>query len=489
MKKRVLAAALTAAMAAGSLAPATVSAADDMVTLSLWIPTLATFQDDAVAEVENAINEYMGEKYGIQVDLEYVEIGNFEQAVNLAMTTDEVDVTCYFTDAGQFPTLVSNGQLLDITDYFENASDELKNTFTDTEIVASSMDGRMYGLVRKYQYGGHATTVMNKEIVDELGIDAESITTMDQLEEVLYQVHEAYPDIYTLVPQSTSEMTWSWSQICDKTIGLNNYAYADWGSTELKSLFETDGFKEFCSYTNKWYNDGLIMPDALSNTMEGTSMVTAGSAFCCFHNGDIDPLDQIYPNTVQGGIIAPARASAADVGNLQYGISANSAHPDEAFTLLEALYTDSEFATLLAYGIEGEHYVINEEGRADYPEGMTAENEPYGGFAATAAYPNFLILPVKESALYEDAKSTVDEWDAGVEVTPAFGFYYDNSEITDFITAYSNVEEKYRDALMSGSIALDDVLPQIQSELESIGFYDVLADTQAALDEYLANNA
>lgn len=484
MKKKVLAATLAAAMMAGTLAPATVSA-DKMTTLSLWIPSLATYQDDAVAAVETKINEYIGEKYGIQVDLEYVEIGNFEQAVNLAMTTDEVDVTCYFTSEGQLTTYVNNGQLLDITDYFENASEELKNTFTDAEITASSMNGRMYGLVRKYQYGGHGTVVMNKDIVEELGIDAKAITSMDQLEEVLYQVHEAHPDIYTIVPQSTSEMTWAWTMAFDGSIGLTNYAYADWGSTELKSMFETKDFQKFCSYMNKWYNDGLVMPDALSNTMEGTSMVTAGSAFCCIHNEDIDPLDQLYPNTVVSSALTDNRALSTDIGNLQYGISANSAHPDEAFTLLSAMYTDPEFATLLAYGIEGEHYVLNEEGRADYPEGMTAENEPYGGFAATATYPNFLILPTKESALYEDAQTAVNEWDESVNVSPCFGFFYDTSEIADFVTAYSNIQDKYRDALMFGSIALDDVLPQIQSELEEIGFYEVLEDTQKELDKYL----
>lgn len=486
MKKRFLAGALTAAMIAGTLSPAAVSAAD-MTTLSLWIPTLATYTDEAVAEVETAINEYIEEKYNLQVNLEYVEIGNFEQAINLAMTTDEVDVTCYFTGDGQLSNYVANGQLLDITDYFANASEELKNTFTEEEIIASSMNDRMYGLVRKYQYGGHATAVLNKEIVEEMNIDAKSITTMDQLEEVLYQVHEKYPDIYTMVPQSTSEMTWAWTQIADKAIGLTNYAYADWGTTELKSLFETEGFAEFCKYTNKWYKDGLIMSDALSNTMEGSSMVTAGSAFCTLHNGDVDPLDELYPNTVETGVLAPARAIATDIGNLQYGISANSAHPEEAFTLLGAMYTDPEFATLLAYGIEGKHYVLNDKGRAEYPEGMTAETEPYGGFAATATYADFLILPVKETALYEDAKATVEEWDAEVEVTPTFGFFYDTTDKTDFVTAYANLEDKYEDAIMTGSVALDDVLPQIKSELESIGFYDVLADTQAALDEYLAN--
>ena len=35
---------------------------------------------------------------------------------------------------------------------------------------------------------------------------------------------------------------------------------------------------------------------------------------------------------------------------------------------------------------------------------------------------------------------------------------------------------------------LDDVLPQIQSQLKSIGFYDVMADMQTQFDAYLAEN-
>lgn len=260
-----------------------------MVTVSLYIPTLAPYTEDAISEVQDAVNEHLAENYGIQTKLTYIEMGNFEKSINLAMTTDELDVTCYFTGNGQLSNYVGNGQLLDITDYFNNASDELKNTFTDAEIMASSMNGRMYGLVRKYQFGGQEVVVMNKEIVEELGIDPMSVRDMDSLGEVLYQVHEAHPEIYALVPQSTNDMTWCKPWI--EGIGLTSFAYTnDIDSTEVGSIFELDSFREFCSYTNKWYNDGLIMPDAVSNTQEGSSMVTAGAAFAALHNADIDPL-------------------------------------------------------------------------------------------------------------------------------------------------------------------------------------------------------
>lgn len=503
MKKKIVAALLSAAMTLGLLtgcggqgstggdasAPAQGAAGaastGDMVTVSLYIPTLATYTEDAISEVQDAINAHLAENYGIQTKLVYIEIGNFDQSINLAMTTDELDVTCYFPENTPLATYVNNGQLLDITDRFNNASDELKNTFTDAELRASSVDGRMYGLVRKYQYGGYEVAVMNKDIVEEMGIDPASVKDMDSLGEVLYQVHEAHPDIYALVPQSASDMTWIQPWV--KRVGLTSFAYTnDLNSTEIQSVFETETFKEFCGYTHQWYQDGLIMQDAISNTQEGTSMVTTGAAFATLHNGDIDPLEDLYPNTVVSAMIIEPSTYPSDIGNLQYGISTNSAHPDESFTLLSALYTDEKLHTLLSYGIEGKHYVINGDGRADYPEGMTAETEPYGGFSATATYPNYLLNPVKATATVDDYKAAVDEWDNSLKEAAVNGFYFDTSEYGDFVTAYKNLEEKYLNPLMTGSVGLDDVLPSIKSELEAIGYYEVIETMQGELDAYLA---
>lgn len=485
LSKKVITTALCAAMSANILCAVPV-AAEEMTTVSLYIPTLANYSEDAVAEVSEALNAYLAENYGLQVELQYTEIGNFEQTINLAMTTDEVDVTCFFTDKGQLPVLVNNNQLLDITDYYAGASDELKNTFTEAELSSSSVNGRMYGLPRKYQYGGGAVAVLNKDIVEEMGIDPKSINSMEGLGEVLYQVQEAHPELsYVMAPQTSKEMTWSYPW--DRNIGKTGFAYAEnFESTELKSIFELDSFREFCSYTNKWYQDGLIMADAISNTMEGSDLVSAGTAFACLHNADIDPLDTIYANTVTTDWIVKPHAVSTDIGNLQYGISANSAHPEESFELLSALYTDAELQTLLAFGIEGKHYVINEDGEADYPEGMDSTNEPYGGFSATATYPNYLLLPAKAFAALDDYKTAVDEWNKNMTVTSTFGYVFDIAEYADFVTAYTNLQDKYKDVLLTGSIALDDVLPAIQSELEAIGFYEVLAEMQTELDAFVA---
>ena len=45
-----------------------------------------------------------------------------------------------------------------------------------------------------------AGMAMRQDILDELGISVEGVDTFDEIHEILLQVHEAYPDMYCLVP-------------------------------------------------------------------------------------------------------------------------------------------------------------------------------------------------------------------------------------------------------------------------------------------------
>lgn len=503
MKKKILTALLCTAMVIGSLvgcgsaaetAPASEAEAPaegankEMVTLSLYIPILANYSEEAIAQVEAAMNEHLAENYGIQVDIVYVEFGNLKSTIDLAMTTDAVDVTCYFPSNGGLANYVNNGQLLDITEYFNNAPQELRELFTEAEIKSATMNGSLWGLPRKYQYGGRGVALLNAEIAEEMGIDAESINTYEELGEVLYRVHEKYPDIYALAPQSGKELTWQRPYM---RVGGTKFAFVDsTESTDVKSVFELDSVRNFANYTHQWYVDGLIMPDILSNTMEGSDMVSSGTAFASMQNADFEDLTAMHPGTVCTGTFDEPfqnpSVGPSEVGNIQYGISANSVHPDESFVLLQAIYMDTELIEMLCYGIEGEHWVRTEDGRADLPEGITNDNNPYGGYAATAVYPNYLPLPTKVSSTIDDYNTVIAEWNANVATSVTDGFAFDCTKYTDFITAYTNIEDKYLDAVLTGSVALDDILPKIKEELESIGFYEILAEVQTELDAWMA---
>lgn len=119
-----------------------------------------------------------------------------------------------------------------------------------------------------------------------MGVEAGSFMTLDEVDELLGRINEAYPDRYTIVPQGSSKMSnggWTWDGLGDISfIGVIEAGQEDY---TVQNLLETDPFKEFTSHTRSWYENGYMMQDCLSNTETGSSMIRNGKASTCFDNG------------------------------------------------------------------------------------------------------------------------------------------------------------------------------------------------------------
>ena len=63
--------------------------------------------------------------------------------------------------------------------------------------------------------------------------------------------------------------------------------------------------------------------------------------------------------------------------NNGFAIAATCQNPERTLAAMDLIMNDPRYNTLLQYGIEGETYIINEEGKVDYPEGVTADTTSY----------------------------------------------------------------------------------------------------------------
>ena len=82
--------------------------------------------------------------------------------------------------------------------------------------------------------------------------------------------------------------------------------------------------------------------------------------------------------------------------------------------------------------------------------------------------------------IFEDYK------DALVSTLGAFSF--DKSDVEAECAACSAVMSKYTSEILTGTLDIDEKLPQIQEELKVAGIEAVQAEAQRQLDEYLASN-
>lgn len=453
----------------------------DMPVINFVMPSFYDFS--TASEVENQINEILGDKYGIQTKLTYVSIGAWTQQTNLLLTGDECDVVAVFTTP--LSTYVNNGQLLALDDYFENSSDEMKNTFSEGQMKSTTIDGSIYALSNFKDFAGAVDYAMSEKIVDELGIDVDSIKTMDDIEEVLAEVHEAHPKLYSIVPQHDSQMLtgrWTWD---DLGVGFASAftGLADYGdSTTVECLYEMDDFKTFTEYTHKWYEEGYVMADAMSNTEAGDSLILGGKAFSTFLNGSVSkPKDGI----VTARIVEPWSTSSAYTG-VAYGINANSKNPDASWKLLEAFYTDEDVTKLLVDGIEGTNYVDNGDGTISYPDGVDSSSTTYGGAEQAWLYPNSTLTLPLDTLGDADYFDQLMEFNNNSIESKALGFMFNTSECADAYSSCSNVHQKYFNALLCGAVDPDEVIPQAIEELKAAGLDEVMKEEQAQLDAFLA---
>lgn len=465
--------------AGGNTGGSGAAANGDMPVVKAAIPAPLDMTDAPMVQEE--MNKILAEKYGIQAEFTFIGMGSWQQQTNLLLTGSDVDMIAYF----QLPlnTFVSNGQCTNLDDYVANASDEFKALFTEEQMNGCKINGVQYAIPNLRNYGNDFIMLCDEAKLTELGYKAEDIKTMDDAEEVLYAAHEKYPDIYTVVPQSNATFVngWTWDGLGDQNyIGVIGNCGQD---TTVTDIFENPDFIEFCTRTHKWFEDGLMMGDALSNQETGTVQVQNGAAFAYFANSS----NEAPPAGLCKSVIVSNWTDSTNISALTYGINPLSTNPDAAWTLLEALYTDTELMTLLIDGIEGTHYVMNDDGSCSYPEGVTSTTSTYGNATCYWAMPYALGVPPITDLGSPTSFDDLVEFNNASKVSKGEGFVLDTNAmgITDEYAACISVKDKYYNGLMNGILDPETVMAQAHQEMVDSGIEKICEAKQAALDELL----
>lgn len=449
-------------------------AKEEITSVNVHMPTAYDLPDAQL--VEDEINKITEDKYKIHIDLNFISTGNWLNQSNLLFTGDEADVIAVFSTP--LATYVRNGQLADLTDYYKNSTEEMKGIWSEAEINGTSVDGKIYAIPNLRNFGSYFGVTVDSEIAAEYGWEFGQKITFEDLDKFLADMHEKYPDRYGLAPQGGDTLIgqWSWDGLGDtKMIGV----LPDQGqSTEVQNLFDTDDFQDFCNWAHKWYQDGYIMKDILSNTEPWQGMIRNKKAVAALNN--------YGPNKLEGMtnvVILDKWVPAGNYQDLCYGISMNSKKKDAAWKTMEILYTDKEVGTLLCNGIEGKHYVKNDDGTISIVDGKSAADCGYG-MAEVNWIPPYAAnsYPLKTNG--PDYYDKVKEFNASTLKSKACGFFFDSSDVVDQYTACCNVMDKYYKALLSGAVDVESTIAQANQELEAAGINDIIRAKQEQLDAY-----
>lgn len=466
-----------------------------------------TVDDSERERIQNLINDYTVPNYCIEVELIPLNSSEANNKIQLMLSAgDELDIMpIYYTMAQSW---IDMDGIYDLTDLMKtDDGQKIIDAIGETRAMAGQTCGITYGIPASKEDAELGGFLLRSDICDELGITEKYGLTKDndvydghshtweEYEDILATVHEAYPNMDGLYMIQTDDLKHYLHEdyLIDQMGGLDTAA--DSNTTTVCNLFETESYLNYAKMINRWYHNGYINEDAAVETTAVAQAVQAGNVFS--YVSDIKPgfcVEKRNSDTWGGYdfycfFVGDGFICSTDTDFFNTGIATNSEDPEMAFKFLSAMYSDPEIMTYWLYGEENVDYAYNDDGTIYWPEGVDGSNYKYhlpqGWYMG-----NQFIAPIWNdgtlSADYWDSLDTFNSWCA---LSPAYGFLWDNRDYTSQITALTNVYEKYRAEINTGTTPADELesrIEEMNQELYAAGLQDIIDAKQAQLDEWLA---
>lgn len=439
-----------------------------------------------VQAVSDAMSEITLEKINATVKLLPMDVVSYLQQMPLMLSGDEKLDTLLISQNFSMSSQIAQGQLVDITDLVEKLCPDAIEAIGTENLDACKVNGVLYGLPPTKEYGVQYGAVMRKDLVEKYDINIDAITTWEDLGPVFEIIKANEPEIYPLVSfdssTSISEMILgSEFDLCQDKMGV---VYLDDQEGTVVNLFETSEYRSAIDLVRSWYNSGYVYKDITTTQETGESLMAAGKAFCWLANMKPGYAEQESKNTgvemVQVNI-SDGISCTQDVAALQMGIARNCENVEKTLEFLNLLYTDADLMNLLANGIEGQHYVLNEQGKATQPEGVTDSGYVFNHWEIG----NNFITYLWDSDV-DDLWGMTEEFNSNTYKSPAFGLSFDLSEVSTEVAAVSSTMSQYRMVLENGTVDAESMLPQFVDKLQSAGINEIISVKQAQMDEFLS---
>ena len=462
---------------------------EELVTLDVVCMSSGKNEPD-ITDVENAMNEILEEKLNCNVDLTFIAYANYADQISLLLSSGE--------DADLLPvyliplsTCANAGQIMPLDDLIDQYGQGIKDQLGDY-VDCGRIDGVLYGVTTARDLANSQGFAYKVDVAEEVGFDADSIETLDDLETELLKVKEANPDMWPVAVSAGENIrNWGWDPLGDDTVNLG--VLVDPTDPTVGNLYESDLYKDLANEMYSWMQQGLIQADAVNTTESASTLMTAGTAFGYFTNlkpGYAEENSSSLGYEIDVVEILPALACTNNVSRATWTISSGCDNPEAAMKVLNELYTNPELSNLYMYGIEGVHYKVLEEGGASngqdiitWADGLDASTSNYAK-SGTWIMPNQFIGNVWEGSA-PDVWDQQREFNDTAQKSAAFGFTYDSLSVTNEVTACTNVVSKYHKALLCGALDPATTLDQFNEELYAAGLQNIIDEKQSQLDAWL----
>lgn len=325
------------------------------------------------------------------------------------------------------------------------------------------------------------------DILDELGVKPEEITTLEDLEGLFTQVQESYPNMRILTnPGFLDYALWAYCGEGTRSLNKeNDFVYVDEeeeGDT-VYSYYESEEFKNLCEITSRWAENGWINKDILTNPSQGEADWTSGNCFA--RNGMASALlssslktadPDAYETLIKIGDQVNIKTKDYD-----WGIAISAADQDKVdrwLQLFNWMYSDQEHFNFCVYGVEGEDYEVNYDGTINklvndsFIDSWFMEAIPYNTY---------------DPSFSEETIEKYMTFDEGSQLSKLSGFSFDTTPVAAELAMLTSIYDEKLKPMTLGFLDYEENIDKVLQEMKDAGLDTYVAEYQRQFSEYYAS--
>lgn len=439
---------------------------DEVVTLK-WVMVGNGMPSNYEAWKQN-IDAYLEEKIGVNIDVEVVSWGDWDNRRNVIVNSGEY-FDILFTDGGRYLSEVKLGAFYDITELVQKSAPELYKYIPEDYWNAVRVEGKIYSVPTYKDSSMTQYIVWDKEMADKYNINIQEYTTLESLTEPLRTIKEGegispfmldksgVSAIFTMYDNMGSELEPLGVRIDDESRTVVNVLKQEDIMNDLKTL-------------HMWYKEGIINADA-PTLAEPPSYRTVSIAqgWPSAAKTTWGPNMGVEAEAVQ--YAGPVLSNGTVRGSLN-AIYSGSKNPEKALEFLQLVNLDSYVRDAFYYGLEGDNFKYTEDKKIE----KLNTNWSMAGYTQGTF---FTVTPIAGEI---DQWSEVKELNEKAIGSVLLGFDLDPTNIQNELANCRAVWNKYRSELMTGAKNPEELVETITAELEAAGFNKIIEEAQSQID-------
>lgn len=437
-------------------------------------------------KVMEDLNKKIREKINVELNLEMIPQGEFNDKMKLKSTAGE-DYDLVFTAnwINSFNENMSRDAFMPLDELFEQYGQDIKENIPEWLLDVGKVEGKLYAVPNQQIIARQMGVAIQKEYADKYGFDKTSLADISELEPFLDEIVKNEPTLFPIDKRvdATVEKVYEAVVAVGATSGNNGDCVMIKKDDQEANLIPiTEAVGEQFKKDNEWYQKGYIRKD-IATVVDNTADVKANRYVCTMSSykpgwdAEFSARQGVPYITVP---IEGAYIKAISGIETMTAINVNSKHPEAAMKLLNLVYTDKEIFNELLFGLEGEHYTKTGDNSAE-PIG---EGGSYKYNLSSYAWKfgnqfNAWYLPGQEEGVWE----ATDQLNKEAVVSPLRGFTFDPSNVQSELAQLGAVVKEYANGQFTAK-DIDAYIAERNAKMEQAGLHAVMEEVQRQIDAW-----